>query len=33
MLQPLGLIMYLLPIVTEVLEEEGLDQTVPPNQP
>jgi hypothetical protein len=32
-LQPLGLIVYLLPIVTEVLEEEGLDQPVPPYEP
>jgi hypothetical protein len=32
-LQPLCLIVYLLPIVTEVLQQESLDQTVPPYQP
>jgi hypothetical protein len=30
-LQTLGLLVYLLPGVTKVLEQEGLDQTVPPH--
>src|SRR5215213_6434850 len=32
-LQPLCLVVYLLPIVTEVLQQESFDQTVPPYQP
>ena len=32
-LEPLGLLVNLLPGVPEVLEQEGLDQPVPPHQP
>jgi hypothetical protein len=32
-LKPLCLVVYLLPIVTEVLQQESLDQTVSPYQP
>jgi hypothetical protein len=32
-LEALGLLVYLAPGVPEVLEQEGLDQAVPPHQP
>ena len=33
MLQPLGLLVYVLPIVTQMLEQKRLDQPVPAYQP